>query len=443
MLPPGPPAVTYRPLSMLMHARRMGRDPTAEIGRRFAQYGDLYRARFFGREVFVTRDPALVEQILISQADVFGKPQEGILARQLRRLLGDGLLLSEGELWRRQRRLIQPAFRRERLNQYAELIITLSEEFARRQHDGAHLDVSRSMMELTLRIVAKALFDRDAGRDLARVAHATQVFREGFSGLGALLPSWLPTAGNRAIARALADLDAMIYGLLDEHHADGLVAVLANALDEGKGMERKLVRDELTTLLLAGHETTSHALSWTFHLLARHPHVEARVRDEANAVFAARRPQPSDVDRLVYTEQVLSEAMRLYPPAYVLARVATRDTELAGYRVAAGTDAVIWINHVHRHPRYWSDPERFEPERFAPERRSELTAGAYLPFGLGTRTCIGKHFALMEAKLVLACTLRALSFRDGSLEPVRRDMAVTLAPRGGLPMRVERACPRP
>ncbi|HEX5658735.1 MAG TPA: cytochrome P450 [Polyangiales bacterium] len=434
MQPPGPPAVTYHPWSLLPHVRRMGRDPTLEIGRRFARYGDLYQARFFGRDVFATRDAELVKQILITQADVFGKPREGIVVRQLKRLLGNGLLLSEGELWRRQRRLIQPAFRRERLLQYAELVITLSEEFVRAQKDGAHLDVSRSMMELTLRIVAKALFDKDASADVARVAHATQVFRSGFAGLGALLPRWLPTARNRGNTRALADLDALIYALIDEHHGEGVVSALAN----GTGMERTLIRDELITLLLAGHETTSHALSWTFHLLARHPHVESRVRAEAQAVFGERRPQASDLDKLVYTEQVLSEAMRLFPPAYVLARVANRDTELGGYAMAKGTDAIIWIYHVHHHPAYWPDPERFDPDRFAPERKSALVEGAYLPFGLGTRTCIGKHFALMEAKLVLACTLRELSFRDGTLKPVTRDLAVTLAPHGGLPMRVER-----
>jgi cytochrome P450 len=441
MLPPGPPAVTYHPIKLAQHLRRVGRDPTAEIGRRFALYGDLYHARFFGRDVFATRDAELAKQILITQADVFGKPREGIVARQLKRLLGDGLVLSEGELWRRQRRLIQPAFRPQRLVQYAQLVIALSEEFARTQRDGAQLDVSRSMMELTLRIVAKALFDKDAGPDVARVARATQVFRAGFGGVGALLPRWLPTARNRGNARALADFDALIYQLLDEHQGEGVISALASAVEDGQGMERKLIRDELTTLLLAGHETSSHALSWTFHLLARHPHVEARVREEARAVFGDRRPEPGDVERLVYCEQVLSEAMRLYPPVYVLARVANRDTELGGYPVARGTDAVVWLYHLHHHPRYWPDPERFDPERFAPAQKSRLVDGAYLPFGLGTRTCIGKQFALMEAKLVLAITLRELSLRDGTLKPVARDLAVTMAPRGGLPMRVARVAP--
>jgi cytochrome P450 len=435
----GPPPVSYEPISLLRHARRMGSDPTAEIARRFARYGDSYRTRFFGRDVYVTKHPELIQQILIKQADVFGKPRDGIVARQLRSLLGDGLLLSEGELWRRQRRLIQPAFRRERLMQYAELVIALSEEFARRQLDGSHVDVSRSMMELTLRIVAKALFDKDAEVD--RVADATQAFRRGFAGLGALLPRWLPTTRNRDNDRALADLDLLIYGLLDERRdqqGTDLLSALANAADEGKGMERTLIRDELMTLLLAGHETTSHALSWAFHLLARHPHIEARVREEARAVFGARTPQPSDVEKLVYTEQVLSETMRLYPPAFLLARVANKDSELGGHTVAKGTDVVIWVYHVHRDERWFADPTRFDPERFSAARKASIPDGAYLPFGLGTRTCIGKHFALMEAKLVLACTLRQLSFQDGTLAPVSRDMAVTLAPAGGLPMRVAR-----
>jgi cytochrome P450 len=420
----------------------MGRDPTEEVARRFDRYGDLYHLRLLGRDTYVTRLPEHIQQILVTGADCFGKPRGGIVARQLRRLLGNGLLLSDGALWRRQRRLIQPAFRRERIDQYARLIIALAEDFAGRLEDGQTLELKRTMMGLTLRMVAKTLFDHDVSDDTDRVARATQTFRRAFGGLEALLPAALPTPHSRAIKAAIAELDALIYGLLDargEGGGEDLLGALAGAVDregDGHGMDRRQLRDELMTMLLAGHDTTAHALSWAFHLLAQHPEAEARVRHEALTVLGQRTPQPGDVDKLHFTEQVLNETMRLYPPAYVLAREATRDVDLGGYHVPAGTDVVIWTYHVQRDPRWYPEPGRFDPDRFSPARRGTIPQFAYLPFGLGTRTCIGKHFALMEAKVVLACTLRRVSLLDLRGGIVGRDMAVTLAPSGSLPVRV-------
>lgn len=443
--PPGPPPVTRNPLVLLAHLSSMRSDPTDAVSERFQRYGDLYHLSFLGRDVYVTRHPEHIQQILVSQAERFEKPRGGVVATQLRRLLGDGLLLSNGDLWRRQRRMIQPAFRRERIDQYARLVINLAEEFAIRLQDSQELDVSRSMMELTLHIVSKALFDHDIGGDRDRVADATRVFRKAFGGLQALLPPTLPTPQNRRVQRAIGDLDALIYGLIDERrksHASAsvdLLSALSGAVDregDGAAMERSLIRDELLTLLLAGHETTSHALSWTFHLLSQHPEVEARLRSEVLSVLGTRTPEPGDADKLHYTEQVLSEAMRLYPPAYVLARVCVEEAQVGGFTVPVGTDAVIWIHHVHRDPRWFPNPGRFDPDRFSAARKGTIPPFAYLPFGLGTRTCIGKHFALMEAKLVLACTLRRVSLQELGGPAVARDMAVTLAPRGGLPMRV-------
>jgi cytochrome P450 len=440
--PPGPAPVTYEPVRLLSHMRGMGRDPTQTIAERFERYGDLYYLRFLGRDVYVTRDPEHIQQILIAQADRFAKPMQGLVARQLAFLLGKGLLNSNGELWRRQRRLIQPAFRRERLDAYARLVIALSEEFARGLSDGQRLDVSSSMMELTLQIVGQTLFAHDV--DTGRVRRATDAFRQAFGGLNTLLPSSLPTPKNLRIRRAVADLDRLIHGLLDERRESSgadLLSQLASAVDPqdaSSGMDRKQLRDELVTLLLAGHETTSHTLSWTFQLLSQHPEVEAKLRSEVHEVLGTRTPEPSDVDKLQYTEQVLSEAMRLYPPAYALARVTTREAEIGGYRLPPDADAVIWTYHVQRDARWFPEPERFDPERFSPSRRGSFPQCAYLPFGAGTRTCVGKHFALMEAKLVLACTLRRVSLQALGEGAVERDMAVTLAPRGGLPMRVQR-----
>ena len=439
--PPGPPPVTRNPLSLLAYARRMQRGVAQRIAERFDLYGDVYYAPFLGRDVYVLKHPEHLHEALIAQADKFPKPSEGFTARQLKRLLGDGLLNSNGALWRRQRRLIQPAFRRERLEEYAGLVVEHAEELLDGYHDGQRLNVSREMMELTLRIVSKALFDHRVHGETDRVAESMRVFRRSFASLDMLLPDWLPTPPKQRALSALADMDAIIYELIDRPaRAEGrdLVTVLKAQTDEhdGSRMTRKQLRDELVTLFLAGHETTSHALSWTFHLLARHPEVTHKLQQEFDRVLKGRLPTFRDLEQLSYAEQVLSEAVRLYPPAYVIARVAAEDAQVGGHTIPRGADVVLWVYHTHHDGRWFPDPERFDPERFSPERRKALSSCAYLPFGAGTRICIGKQFAIMEALLVLACTSRrfTLSSEPGSV--VERDMSVTLAPKGGLPMRI-------
>ena len=441
--PPGPPPVSRNPLSLVRHARAMGRDPTAVVQERFDRYGDLYHLRFLGRDVYVTRHPEHIQQVLVGQAERFTKPRDGLVARQFARLLGQGLLNSDGALWRSQRRMIQPAFRRERLDEYARFMLQFGEAFASGLRDGEEIDVSRAMMELTLRIVTKALFDREVAADTERVRSATEAFRRAF-GLAGVLPTFVPTRTNRRLVRALRDMDALIYGLLDERRdapspsRGDLLSALSEAVDaqgDGGAMSRRQVRDELLTLLLAGHETTSHALAWTFHLLARHPEVEARLREEAERVLSE--PfSPRATDKLIYAEQVLNEAMRLYPPAYVLARQAKERAEIGGYVVPPNTDVVMWIYHLQRDARWFREPTRFDPERFSPARRGTIPPSSYLPFGAGSRACIGKHFAMIEAKLVLSATIRRVSFGERGGGEIGRDLAVTLAPKGGLPMRV-------
>jgi cytochrome P450 len=413
----------------------MQRDPLLRVRERFERYGDIYRIGFLGRERFVIRHPEHLQQVLVEQATCFEKPEQGPAARQLQRFLGRGLLTSNGELWRRQRRLVQPAFQRERLAAYAELIVEHSERVVDGLRDQQQLDLSELMMELTLRIVNATLFGRDPTGETARVASAMRTFRETFDGLGAVLPRWLPTPGSVRAERALRDMDRLIYGLLDADHAPGrsdLLARLAGAVDaEGGGsMDRRQLRDELLTLMLAGHETTSHALSWTFHLLSQHPDVEARLHQELAQVLGGRAPTWADLPALRYCEQVLSEALRLYPPAYVILRTCREPARIGPYAVPVGTDIVLWIYHTHHDGRWHQEPERFDPERFSAARRKQLPACAYLPFGAGTRTCIGKNFALIEALLVLASLARRFSFRTLREAHVQRDAAVTLAPRG-------------
>jgi cytochrome P450 len=393
--------------------RRMQSGAAARVGERFEQYGDLYCAPFLGRDVFVLRHPEHIEQVLISQAARFAKPTTGLTARQLARLLGQGLLTSNGELWRSQRRLIQPAFRRERLAEYAGQVAEHTHQMLSLWQDGASIDTSREMMELTLRIVCKALFDHQVSGEGDSVAAAMRVLRSTFGGIDALLPDWLPVPSKRRALAALAEVDGIIYRLIDDargRQGRDLLSTLSVAGDGG--MSRQQLRDELVTLFLAGHETTSHVLH-------------------------GRAPTWEDLPNLPYAEQVLSEAMRLYPPAYVLARVANCDTELGGFPVTRGSDVVIWLYHTHHDARWFSDPERFDPDRFGPERRKQIPSCAYLPFGVGTRTCIGKQFAVMEALLVLASVAQRFRLLSGGT-PVSKDMRVTLAPKNGLPMRLAR-----
>jgi cytochrome P450 len=422
--------------------RRMQRDPVSRVQERFEAYGDLYYAPFLRRDVYILRHPEHIHEVLVAQASKFEKPREGLTANQLRRLLGEGLLNSNGELWRRQRRLIQPAFRKERLDEYAAVILEHALAFRARQHDGALLDVSREMMELTLAIVCETLFDHPVTDESDHVASAMRVFRQTFGGIDAVLPEWLPTASKLRTARALARIDEIVYGLIDRPanaQRKDLASRLATALDdEGDktSMSRQQLRDELLTLFIAGHETTSHALSWTWHLLASHPEVARKLHAEIDGVLGERAPELSDLFRMPYLERVLCESMRLYPPAYVLTRVASERAELGGYTIPAGADVVMWLYHMHHDARWFPEPERFDPDRFLPERRKLLPPSAYIPFGAGTRTCIGKQFAMLEAQLILVAIAQRFTFEAASDEPVRRDMNVTMAPRGGLRMRI-------
>ncbi len=444
-LPPGPAPVGRGPLALAHYARRMRR-ALEVVGQRFEEYGDVYYAPFMGRDVYVLRDPAAIHEVLVEKSASFGKPVAGLTARLLRTLLGEGLLNSNGETWRRHRRLIQPAFAPAHLDRYAAQMAAFAEDARERFADGARVDLSAAMMELTLRIVAQTLFDHRVTSETDHVAGAMKVFRGSFGGVDALLPDWLPTPGRRRVQGAIDAIDRIVYGLIDERRARGggddlLSTLVAAGDDTAERLGRRQLRDEVLTLFLAGHETTSHALTWTYHLLSRHPVAEARMLDEIDAVLGGRVPTMADVASLPFTERVLSEAMRLYPPAYTVARVATEDVEVAGYTIPRGADVMVWIYHAHRHPRFHPEPARFDPDRFLPERKRAMPPGAYLPFGAGSRTCIGKRFAIVEAVLLLATLSQRVRFRPVPGHRVQLDAAVTLAPRGGLPVIVERRAP--
>jgi cytochrome P450 len=441
-LPPGPPRVRPDPLSLLRYGRALGRDPIAFQRGRFELYGDTYTSQVGAISMLVTRDAEHLVRVLIEDAASYQKPERGIGAAQLRRLLGNGLVSSNGDFWREQRRQIQPAFAAQHLRSYAASMVEYARRWAERWHDGAVIDVSAQMMGLTLQIVAQLLMGRHVHSEQDETPRLMQAFRKSAGGLGALVPRWLPYPPRWREERAHARLRRMVDQLIDAHRrADPeldpqcLLAVLSRAQSEPGAMSREQLRDEALTLFFAGHETTSHALSWTHYLLSQHPQARERLERELDELLGDRLPSYEDAARLTYTSQVLQESLRLYPPVHALLREARAATTLGPWRVPEGAHVLLGVYHVHHDPRHFPDPERFAPERFEPEAAARLHPGAYLPFGAGTRACIGKRFALLEATLLLATLYQRLRFE--LVQPAPELAAdITLAPRGGLRMRV-------
>jgi cytochrome P450 len=445
-LPPGPPPLRS-PLAVYRYLRDFQRDPASFVAQRFARYGDMYYAPLPGTRLYVTRHPDHIRDALIDKGPSFKKTETGNAARHLRRFLGNGLLLSNGELWRRQRRMINPALQRKRIEQYARTMVEHTQRTIEKWRDGQTVDVSSEMMQLTLAIVTQSLFDYGVGDRARDVMHAMDAFRE-VATRPAFLPSWLPLPGELRTRRALALVDGIIYGMVDERRNLGpealaqrsdLLSALVLATDdeaasgEERGMTRKLLRDELLTMFLAGHETTSHALTWTFYLLSQHAAAAQKLRAEIDGVLGNRPAAVEDLKQLPFTEMVINEAMRLYPPAPVVSRTAIEDTQLGDYTIPAGAELVIWIYWTHRDPRWFPEPDAFHPERFGAQA-APIPRGAFLPFGGGTRLCIGKEFAMMEARLILATVLQRFTLRLEPNQIIEPRFAVTLSPRHGMRM---------
>jgi len=421
-------------------------DRIAFLHRVADEQGDVARARFGMVPVWILSTAELVQKVLVEHADafmkgygmsVFGKP-----------LLGDGLLTSEGELHKRQRRLLAPAFAQKRLAGYAPIMTHLAEATARALDDGATVDVSQIMMRLTLEIAGKTLFGSEIGDEAIEIAQAiTEAMEYMITSLNATipLPPSVPTPRRRRVDKAIARLDETVYRLIRERRAAAndtgdFLSMLLLAQDEGGGgMSDKQVRDEAMTIFIAGHETTANALSWTFYLLGRHPAARTRLEGELAATLAGRTPTLADLPRLPYTLQVFKEAMRLYPPAYLTTRRALRDIMIGDVPVKKNEVVMLNIAGLHRRKAHFPEPHRFDPDRFAPEAEKKLPRLAFMPFGAGPRVCIGNHFALMEGHLVLATLAQRLRFdpQPGSRR-VDPEPLVTLRPGGGMPMLVTR-----
>ena len=441
MHPPGPRRVV--PLAGLFAYRR---GPLPFFQSLAERYGDISYFRLGPQQAFFFNHPDYIKDILVTNHHNFMK---GLALQRAKRLLGEGLLTSEGDFHRRQRRLAQPAFHRMRVASYAEVMTAYACQTRERWSDGETLDISEEMMRLTLGIVGKTLFDADVVSDAQEVGQAMSVAMDLFNTI--TLPFYellqkLPLPQFRRFDDARLRLDAIIYRLIEERRRGGqdrgdLLSMLLLAQDtEGDGgqMTDTQLRDELMTIFLAGHETTSNALTWTWYLLSQNPEVESKLHEEIDEVLAGRLPGFEDVARMKYTEMVLAESMRLYPPAWATGRMALNDFEIGGYRVPKKSLVLMSQYVMHHDPRYFAEPRRFDPERWSPGARESRPQFSYFPFGGGPRRCIGEGFAWMEGILLLATMAQDWQMRLVPNHPVELKPVMTLRPKHGMRMIVNR-----
>jgi cytochrome P450 len=386
----------------------------------------------------------LIESVLISQSQNFAKDK---VIQNSRWFLGQGLLTSEGAEWRQQRRLCQPAFHRERLSSYGRTMGAYTEEMLANWPQGEARDIHQEMMQLTMRIVAKVLFSVEVSEDAQKVAAALNLLMRHTSGFRMIMPPplrHLPLPALIRVKRAVRELDEIVNCIIRQRRASGensgdLLSMLMAARDEdGSAMTDRQLRDEIMTFLLAGHETTAVALSWTWYLLSEHPQVAQKLRQELNHVLGGCTPQLEDLARLPYTDKVVKESMRLYPPAWSLARTTAKEMEIAGYRLPVGANVVMspWI--VQRDPRFFKDPDQFNPDRWTAQATQQLPRFAYFPFGGGPRLCIGASFAMMEANLLVATIAQRFHLHLVAGHPVDPLPGITLRPRHGMRMQIAR-----
>jgi cytochrome P450 len=438
-LPPGP-SQPFGVNPFTFHRHRL-----QTFSRIAHDYGDISSFRLGPVRLAIMNHPDLVREVLVTHDDWFHK---GRGVNELKRILGMGLLTSEGDFHRRQRRIIQPIFNHDKIAGYGADMVALATQARERWHDGDQLDIAREMMRLTLAVVGKTLFGVDVEGAASDVGHSLETMMRWTMNLispyGFILDR-LPLPGHRHFQEGLAKLNAILEAMiLERRQKTGQGDLLARMLaaqdveGDGKGMNDRQLRDEAMTLFLAGHETTAQALSFTWYLLAQHPQVEARLHDELGRVLGDRAATAEDYGKLSYTRKVLSESMRLYPPAWIIGRATQQDIELRGYRIPKGTFVVTSPYISHRDPRFFPDPERFDPERFTPEAIAARPRYAYYPFAGGSRVCIGEGFAMMEGTLLLATLAQRWKFR---LEPgfkLELEPLITLRPKHGIAVRAQR-----
>jgi cytochrome P450 len=444
-----PPAVPRNSL-LFGNLSALQRDPLAFFVGAHREYGDVVRYRLALFSAYLVAHPDHVKRVLQDNHTNYTK--DVIDYKVLGWIVEQGVLLSDGPLWLRQRRLMQPAFHRQRIAglgaMMAQVAGDLAETWAPAAARGEVVDVGQAMTAVTMRVVGRALFSADVGEAVDTVGRSfsaldADLIRRFRSGM--IFPPVLPTPRDRAFRANRKALDGVVDGIIQARRTTGqreddLLQMLLEARDEetGEGMTDDQLRAEVKTLLLAGHETTANSLAWVWYLLSQHPEAEAQLHAELDEVLGGRLPGLDDLPRLVYTRMVFDEALRLYPPAWLVARRASEADTLGPYEVGAGSAIIISTYVTHRHKEFWDDPERFDPERFRPGRAEKYHRYAYFPFGGGPRQCIGNTFAQMEATLILATLAQRYRLRLAPNHPPVEPLAlITLQQRHGLHMSIE------
>ena len=427
--------------------RHLGDEPHELLYGLLRTYGDFVRWRGF-QDVYLVNHPDFIRPVLSRDYSHFSK--RTIDYRVLAQVMGNGLVTNDGPHWVRQRRLMQPMFSNHRIESFDgrinALTASLMNEWETRV-GGETLRIDREMGRLTFGIVGATLFGSDLERHAGEVAEILEVANLNPFEPRALMTlcSWVPTPHNLKWRHAVRRLDRIVYGMIDARRqrgagGDDILDHLIRALGEesGEGMDERQMRDEVVTLMLAGHETSANALAWTLYLLDRHPDVQARLAESLTETLNGAPANAGDLSRLPYLKQVVQESMRLYPPVWSYARRSEQEEEFEGYRLPAGAYVAVVPYALHRHPKFWPDPERFEPDRFDPDRGEGRHPYSYLPFAAGPRTCIGAGMAMLETQLVLAQILQSFRVRIVPDHPIETTAKVTLRPRHGILATVSR-----
>jgi cytochrome P450 len=444
--PPGPRDLVFG----LRLARRFSRDPLPFLNELVRDYGDIAMFRLGPYRACLVNCPDLIQRVLVADRHVF--PKHPRHCHIIRGFSGDSVFVTDGDDWLRQRRLVQPAFHANRMERYAAATVAQTQRLLRGWSPGKEIDLVGAMAELALTGIAQALFDVDVSQRVAELGKALRIhaktLRNDFRS-AVLLPDWLPIASKRQKRWAVRCLGGLVWQMIRERRATGddhgdVLSMLLLAKDEqgdGGRMTDQQAHDEAMIMLIAGQDDTTAALSWCWCLLARHPEVEARFRQEVAAVVGDRAATYADVARLPYTEMIIKETMRLYPPTWSLVpRRAAQDHDLGGYRIPRGTWVFVSPYATHHDARYFPEPERFDPERFSSARHRQMAQYTYIPFGGGPRMCIGNHYTLATMSLALATIAQRYRLTPlVDLAAVRPDPSLALRPRGGLRVRLDDA----
>ena len=443
--PPGPGGLPF--LGSMLKAKENPLRFSLDL---VGEYGDIVQFKIGFYTGYLLNHPDYVQHVLNVNQRNYSKDNYNY--RKLKPVLGNGLITADGEHWRRERSLIQPVFQRNHITEFGNKIIKSTNKMLDRWEaqtvNGNTLDISAEMMKLTLRIISQSLFGTDLGTSVQTVEKAFNTLNEDIAYRFKhvyVAPHWVPTPRNRAFREARDELNRIVLEIIEKRRNDtlarnDLLDTLLSARADYSGEKEitdQQIRDEVMTLMLAGHETTANLLTWACYLVSQHPGVEDKLMEELDAVCGNRTPGVEDIRALKYTEMVLQETMRLYPPVWIISRKAVNKDEVGNYTIPAGTTVTICLYTLHRHPDNWESPVEFNPGHFSTKRVRNRHKYAYIPFGGGPRSCIGKYFAMMEAQLILAMILRRYKLTLATDLPVEPEPLVTLRPRNGLKMMVE------